>query len=66
MHRLREAWSNAFYRVTVTYITILVTIIFGLQIYRYYFDLPSEQVKCGAGHPSVITLVPVVGVFFDA
>lgn len=66
MGKIRDVWTNAFYRVTMCYIATLVTIIFSLQIYRYFYDLPSDEAKCGQGHPSVSMLVPVVGVLFHA
>lgn len=63
--KLKKGWENAFYRGTMCYIAALVTIIFSLQIYRFFFDLPSSEAKCGQSSPSVLTLVPVFGVLFD-
>lgn len=65
---LREGWNNAFYRGTMCYVASLVTIIFGLQIYRFFYDLPSDAVSrncSGANHVQYKTLIPVIGAFFD-
>lgn len=58
----REGWDNAFYRATMCYIAILVTIIFV----SIFFNPSSDDSPCGQGVPSVSTLVPVVGVQFNA
>lgn len=65
IHKWRQGWENAFYRATMCYIALLVTIIFSLQVYRYFFDLPSGEV-CGQDKRSVAMLVPIVGVLLDA
>lgn len=67
MQKLREGWNNAFYRGTMCYVAMLVTIIFGLQIYRYFFNLPAESIyHCGMGDArSYSSLIPVIGAFFD-
>lgn len=62
----KQGWENAFYRVTMCYIAILVTVIFSLQIYRYFFDLPSSEATCGQDKRSIAMLVPIVGVLLDA
>lgn len=48
--QLKEGWHNAFYRYTVVYIAVVITLIFAFQMYRYFFDLPSNEVlmKCAS------------------
>lgn len=64
--KLKKGWENAFYRGTMCYIATLVTVIFGLQIYRFFFDLPSNEAKCETGTSSYSKPEPLYGVRFDA
>lgn len=43
---VRKVWDNAYYRWTMVYISIIVTLIFCLQIYRFFFDAPSSEITC--------------------
>lgn len=63
LEKLREAWSNTFYKGLVVYVSVLVTLIFGFQMYRYFVTAPGGEVTCEK--PSAISLVPVIGVFLD-
>lgn len=64
MGKLREGWNNAYYRGTGLYVAVIVTLIFGFQLYRYFVDAPSSEIKCQS-KPSALYLVPVIGVFLD-
>lgn len=44
LQQLRNGWQNAFYRGTACYVATLVTLIFCLQVFRYFFDLPSDTI----------------------
>lgn len=63
LEKLREAWSNAVYKGLVVYVSVLVTLIFGFQMYRYFVSAPSSEITCEK--PSAVSLVPLIGVFLD-
>jgi hypothetical protein len=63
--KIKGAWGNAYYRVTLAYICIVITLIFGFQMYRYFVSAPSDEITCDKG-VSAMTLIPVIGVMFDA
>lgn len=58
--RFREGWKNAYYRGTVIYIAIVVTLIFVAQILQY-----SVEAKSCPPHESAKQLIPVIGVLLD-
>lgn len=61
MNRIKRAWMNAYYRITLTYIAIVVTLIFAFQIYEYC-KKTAVPCNCGAARP-VLSLIPVIGAF---
>lgn len=63
IERLREAWDNAYYRWYGLYVSVLVTLIFGFQMYRYFVVAPAKALTCE--HPSAIILIPVIGAFLN-
>lgn len=40
LQELKVAWSNAYYRITCLYLCLLVTLIFGFQMHRYFVADP--------------------------
>lgn len=64
---LKDAWKNAYYRYTMAYVVVIVTLIFGFQMYRYFVALPSDEVnQCPpTSKSSSLVLIPVIGVLFD-
>lgn len=63
MGRLRQAWRNAYYRITLAYVAAIVTAMFGFQLYQYFSTHTKNVASCDRA--SALTLVPVIGVFFD-
>ena len=64
MWSLKKEWEKPFYRGTILYVAFLVTLIFGFQMYRYFWAAPADKLICPS-RPSAISLVPVIGVFLD-
>lgn len=64
METLREEWHNTIYRTTAIYVSVLVTLIFSFQMYRYFHDLPSHKVTCTASL-ALIDYVPFLKEIFD-
>ncbi len=64
MGSIRDVWNNTLYRFTCVYVVVMITSIFALQVHRFFFALPAEDIVCPQ-RPSAIMLVPVIGVFFD-
>lgn len=56
--------QNLYYRATVIYIAVLVSLIFGFQMYRYFVSAPSDLIRCPTNR-SAMQLVPLIGVLFD-
>lgn len=63
IERFRTAWNNAYYRWYGIYVSIIVTLIFGFQMYKYFFADTTTYV-CPTSSGS-LSLIPVIGVFFD-
>lgn len=63
--RLKGAWRSAYYKATIVYVAVLVTTILGMQIYRFFYSVPASKLTCDRS-VSALTLIPIVGVFFDA
>jgi hypothetical protein len=61
VENMKEAWKNAYYRATMTYITVLVTLIFGFQMYRYFVSAPFSEVRCPQ-KTSTVSLSEILGV----
>jgi hypothetical protein len=64
MLELKMAWKNTYYRGLVIYVAVLVTLIFGFQMYRYFIAVPASEIRC-PDTGSVASLIPVIGVLFD-
>lgn len=61
--KIKIAWSNAYYRGIGLYVAIIVTLIFGFQMYRYFYAVPAGTIKCKG--LSLSSLIPVIGVLFN-
>lgn len=61
LENLKESWRNTFYKTTVIYICILVTLIFGFQMYRYFITFPGGPVKCVTNVSSVLHSILWIG-----
>lgn len=64
MWTLRKEWTTPYYRGTIVYIAVFVTLIFGFQMYRYFVAAPASEIRCPETR-SAMALVPVIGVLFD-
>jgi hypothetical protein len=64
MLELKMAWHNTYYRGLVIYVAVLVTLIFGFQMYRYFVAVPASQVICPETR-SAMSLIPIIGVLLD-
>lgn len=64
MEVVKQMWKTAYYRATCLYIAVLVTLIFGFQMYRYFVAVPSDRIIC-EHTTSAMSLIPVIGVLFD-
>lgn len=63
LRKFKLAWDNAYYRGIALYIAVIVTLIFGFQMYRYFVTAPSSEIRCPRA--SAMTLIPVIGVLLD-
>lgn len=41
LEKWKLAWHNAYYRGFALYIAVIVTLIFGFQLYRYFVSDPA-------------------------
>lgn len=64
MAQLKMAWLNTYYRGLVIYVAVLVSLIFGFQMYRYFVAAPASEIRC-PDKVSALVLIPLVGVLFD-
>lgn len=63
--KIKDAWNNAYYRGTCLYIAVVVTLIFGFQMYRYFWAAPANEIICPPEHSlSAMSLIPLIGVLF--
>lgn len=63
LNEVKEAWKNAYYRVTLAYICVFVTLIFGFQVYQYFVSGSADECP---DSQSAVSLIPVIGVLLDA
>jgi hypothetical protein len=62
LRRFRSAWNNAYYRITITYIALIVTLMFAFQVQQY---LAAESMPDCPMSRKAVSLIPVIGVFFN-
>ncbi len=52
------------YRYTCLYTCVIITLIFILQVYRYFIALPANTVQCEQAI-TALSLVPLIGPILD-
>lgn len=63
LSKLKESWDNTFYRSTIVYICVIVTLMFAFQMYSYFVTFPNGSIKCVLIVSDSLHAIPWIGMW---